>query len=389
MLDFTFLNPCEIVFGRGAEHNAGALVRKHGGTKVLLHFGGGSIKKSGLYDRVTASLKQEGLPYVELSGVRPNPRWSLVEEGSRLCRAERVDFILAVGGGSVIDSAKTIAAQTIHAGNAWEDFFLGDAPIDKALPLGTVLTIPAAGSEMSDSAVISNMDTALKLSCAGPALIPRFSLMNPELTYTLPPYQIACGASDILAHMMERYFTREPDVSVTDRLLEGAMKALVELAPRVLKTPEDYAVRAELMWVGTVAHNNFLGCGRQADWASHAMEHELSALYDIAHGAGLAIVFPAWMKYVHGAAPAKFTQFFTRVFDVDAAGLTDEQVFARGVAALETFYTVLGLPVRLAAAGVTDDRRAEMAKKACSSGGIGSFKRLDAGDAEAIYALMV
>jgi len=385
MINFTFHNPCEIVFGPDTETQAGALVKKHGGHKVLLHYGGGSIKKSGLYDRVVESLNKESIPYAELGGVQPNPRWSLALRGVEMCKSQGCDFILAVGGGSVIDSAKAIAAQAVYAGDLWADCYVGDRFITEALPIGTVLTIPAAGSEMSDSSVITNEESGLKLGAMCPGAIPVFSILNPVLSYTLPPYQAACGAADMLAHMMERYFTQEPDVTLTDRMLEGAMKTVIRLAPEALSRPEDYGVRAELMWAGTVAHNNFLSCGRIGDWASHGMEHELSALYDIAHGAGLAIVIPAWMKTVCRYGMARFARFAVHVMDVDPFGKTNKQVVAEGIAALEAFYAQIGLPTRFSEAGLPSDRIGEMAEKAARKGSLGNFERLDKEEILSVY----
>ncbi len=388
MKNFTFCNPCEIVFGKDTETQIGRLIKKHGGHKVMLHYGGGSIKKGGLYDRVIAVLRQENIPCIELGGVEPNPRWSLALRGAQMCRDEGVDFILAVGGGSVIDSAKAMAAQVVYEGDVWADFYVGNAEIIRSLPVGTVLTIPAAGSEMSNSSVITHWDTQTKTFAAGPKMTPVFSVMNPELTYTLPPYQVACGAADILAHMMERYFTQEPNVMLTDRLFEGSMRTLLELAPKALTDPTNYGQRAELMWVGTVAHNDFLGCGRVGDWASHDIEHELSALYDIAHGAGLAIVFPAWMKYVCHRGMARFERFATHVMGVNMDGKTRETVVAEGISALEDFFSSMGLATRLSQLELVPDRAAEMARKACLRyGSVGNFQCLQEPDVEAIYQL--
>ncbi len=388
MVNFSFCNPCEIVFGKDTENQAGALVKKHGGSKVMLHYGGGSIKKSGLYDRVVASLKQENIPFIELGGVEPNPRWSLAKQGADMCREQGVDFILAVGGGSVIDSSKAMAAQVVSGGDVWEDNYIKGDAITKSLPVGTVLTIPAAGSEMSNSAVITNWDTRIKTFAAGPAMVPVFSIMNPVLTYTLPPYQVACGAADMMAHMMERYFTQVENVLLTDRLFEGAMKTLLELAPKALSDPENYGERSELMWVGTVAHNDFLGCGREGDWASHDMEHELSALYDIAHGAGLAIIFPAWMKYVCRFGMARFERFATHVMGVNPAGKTQEAIVAEGIEALERFFANMGLATRLSQVDIKLDRIGDMARKACVRyGSIGGFRELLEEDIRAVYTL--
>ena len=287
MLNFEFYNPARILFGKGMEEQVGKRMAALG-RRVLLVYGGGSIKRSGLYDTVLARLADAGVEVTELAGVQPNPRLGLVREGIRLCRENRLDAVLAVGGGSVIDTAKTVALGACADGDVW-DFFERLVPVEKALPVGVVLTIPAAGSESSDSCVITKEEGLLKRSCAGEALIPRFAILNPAFTCTLPPYQTACGATDILAHLMERYFTRVDHVDLTDRLLEATMRTVINYTPLALERPDDYHIRAELMWAGTVAHNNLLDTGRIGDWASHQIEHELSALYDIAHGAGLAI----------------------------------------------------------------------------------------------------
>lgn len=387
MLNFEFYNPARIVFGRGAEEKTGELAKRLG-TKALLHYGGGSVKATGVYDKVVRSLEKAGVPYVELSGVKPNPRLSLVHQGIKLCRDEGVDFVLAVGGGSVIDSAKAIAAGVPYDGDVW-DFYLDEekGPFT-ALPIGVVLTIPAAGSESSTGSVITNETGWLKRAMNKEVLIPKFAVMNPEFTFTLPPYQTACGASDILAHMFERYFTQVEHTDLTDRLLEAAMKTLLIYAPIVMENPTDYDARAEVMWTGTIAHNNLLNTGRIGDWASHNLEHELSGIYDIAHGAGLSIVFPAWMRHCHKAKPARFVQLAMRVFDVDLAMEDDEKIIEEMIRRLETWYKRLGLPVRMSDAGIAGDRIGEMAKKLfIGQPEQGNFMRLTEEDALQIYKL--
>jgi len=391
MNDFTFHNPAMVVFGRGKEEMTGALVKQHGGKKVLLHYGGGSIKRIGLYVRVVESLRREGIEFVELGGVQPNPRLSLVREGVELCKRSGIDFILAVGGGSVIDSAKAIAAATLTTEkDIWEYYMNDPGGVSQALPIGVVLTIPAAGSETSDGSVITNEDGAFKRSIGSSCLIPRFAVLNPELTFSLPPYQTACGASDILAHLFERYFTQVGNVDLTDRLLEASMKTILLHAPVALREPENYNARAEIMWVGTLAHNNLLDTGRIGDWASHQIEHELSGIYDIAHGAGLSIVFPAWMRYVYRKSPYKFVQLAARVFDVDLA-FEDEDAIAREmIERLENWFRLIKLPVRLSDAGIPEDRIPEMAEKALvSRQSIGSYQTLGVPDVEAILQLAV
>jgi len=295
MNNFTFYSPTYFVFGKDQENEAGKYVRRFGGNKVLIHYGGGSVVRSGLLDRVKASLQKEGIGFVELGGVKPNPRSGLVYEGIDLCRKEKIDFILAVGGGSTIDSAKAIAAGVVYDGDFW-DFYQGKA-VTKALPIGTILTISAAGSEGSPDTVITHENGMFKRGASGEALRPAFSILNPALTQTLPPYQIACGITDIMAHLFERYFTTTEEVEVTDRMIEGLLLTMIKEAPRVIRDPNNYQAQANIMWAGMMAHNNSCGVGRTQDWASHNIEHELSALYDCAHGAGLAVVFPAWMTY--------------------------------------------------------------------------------------------
>ncbi|MBO5489071.1 MAG: iron-containing alcohol dehydrogenase, partial [Eubacterium sp.] len=289
MNNFTFYAPTYFDFGKGAQTHVADLVRQFGGSKVLLHYGGGSIKKSGLYDEVIQILSRAGIGYVELGGVKPNPRSGLVYEGIELCKKEGVDFILAVGGGSTIDSSKAIAAGAVYDGD-FLDFYQGKASITKALPIGTILTIAAAGSEGSPNTVITDEKTWLKKGARGECLRPKFSIMNPELTCTLPPYQTAAGATDIMAHICERYFSNTTEVEVTDRLCEALLKTMIQETPRVIEDPNNYDARANIMWTGMLAHNNSCGVGREQDWASHHIEHELSGKYDVTHGAGLAVI---------------------------------------------------------------------------------------------------
>lgn len=377
MENFTFLNPTKIIFGRDTEASAGAETARYS-KKILLHYGGGSIKASGLYDRVCASLKAAGVEWVELGGVKPNPRLSLVQEGVRLCKQHGLGFILAVGGGSAIDSAKAIAMGAVIDGNVW-DFYVGRGTPADALPIGTVLTIPAAGSESSDGSVITNEDGWLKRAVGGPFLYPRFSILNPALCVTLPPFQVACGAADIMAHLMERYFTNVTNVAFTDRLIEATMKTVAAQAPKVLTNPDDYDAWSELMWAGTIAHNNLLNTGRIGDWASHDIEHEVSGIYDVAHGAGLAVVFPAWMKYVLHHDIDRFVQWAVRVWNVDLDVFDKEATAREGIARLEAFFHKIGLGTTLASLGIHDDRIDEMAQKGTNddSRTLGQFVRLD------------
>jgi alcohol dehydrogenase YqhD (iron-dependent ADH family) len=315
MESFTFQNATKIIFGKGTESRVGEGTARIA-RKVLLHYGGGSIKSSGLYDRVCASLRAAGVEFVELAGVKPNPRLSLVREGIRICREKKCALILAVGGGSVIDSAKAIAIGVPYAGDVW-DFYLKKLPVTESLPVATVLTIPAAGSESSNGSVITNEEGMFKKDASGECMRPVFSIMNPELTFSLPPFQTACGAADIMAHVMERYFTRVPGVDFTDRLCEATLRTIIDNVPAALARSDDYHARAQIMWASTIAHNDLLGTGRVGDWASHCIEHELSGIYDVAHGAGLAVVFPAWMRRVYGNDVPRFARFAERVWAVE------------------------------------------------------------------------
>ena len=387
MNNFIFKNPTKIIFGKDTEHSVGNETKIFS-NKILLHYGGGSIKRSGLYDRVKKSLDEAGIEVFELSGVLPNPRLSLVQKGIRICRDNGINFILAVGGGSVIDSSKTIAAGVPYKGNVW-DFFSGKAAPTESLPVGVVLTIPAAGSESSNSAVITNEDGWFKKGLTNDHLYPVFAIMNPELTFTLPDYQTICGASDIMGHIMERYFTNTKDVEFTDRLCEATLKTIIDNVPRALKNPADYAARAEIMWAGTIAHNNLLSTGRVGDWGSHAIEHELSAIYDIAHGAGLAIVFPAWMRYVYKHDIKRFAQFAHRVWNVEYNVFNIEETALKGISALESYYASIGLPVRLSQANIDEAHLEEMADKCTGSGTytVGNFMKLNREDVLNIYKL--
>ncbi len=386
MENFSFAHPTRVYFGRGVHTEAGQRISAFG-KKVLLHYGGGSIKRSGLYDRICASLREAGVEWVELPGVQPNPRLSLVKEGIRLCREQGVEAILAVGGGSVIDSAKAIGVGTLYEGDVW-DFCMGKTP-ERMLPLGVVLTIPAAGSETSRSCVITNEEGMWKRGIDGEAIRPSFALMDPELTYTLPPYQTACGAVDIMAHILERYFTNVENVDLTDRLCEAALCAVIRNTPLALAQPDAYAPRAEIMWAGSLAHDDLLSTGRIGDWASHQMEHELSALYDVAHGAGLAVMIPAWMKFCVRTNPDRFVQFAHRVMAVPMDFEQPLNTAAQGIAALERFFRSIGMPTTLAELGADPKDIPLMADK-CKrgpNGTTGNYVPLTRDDVEAIYHL--
>lgn len=350
MLNFEFCAPTKFVFGRDGQHKVGQLVREFGGSRALIVYGGGSVVRSGLLAQVIASLDAAGVGHLELGGVKPNPRSDLVYEGIRLCKENGVDFVLPVGGGSAIDTAKAIADGACYDGDFW-DFYCGKAKVTRALPHGCVLTIPAAGSEGSTSAVITQQRGNLKRGLNTEFHRPRFAVMNPELTFTLPRYQLACGITDMMAHIMERYFTNTPDVALTDRLAEGLLCAIIEAAPVALADNTDYESHATLMWAGMLAHNNSVGVGREQDWASHQIGHEISAMYDTAHGASLAVVFPAWMQYVYRHDVKRFVQFATRVWQIDPAGKTDEETALAGIAAMKAFFASIGMPQTLEQAG--------------------------------------
>lgn len=382
MENFTYKNSTEIIFGKGTEYLTGKKIKQFN-SKVLLHYGMGSIKKNGLYQTIVSSLKEQGICFTELPGVEPNPRLSLVREGIRICKEEEIGFILAVGGGSVIDSAKAIAVGARYEGDIWE-LFVKPQPVQACLPIGVVLTIPAAGSETSQSLVITNEDGMYKRSYKSPLVRPQFAIMNPELTYSLPFFQTACGISDMLAHIMERYFTTVKHVDVSDRMCEALMRSIMVNAQNVKATPESYDARAEIMWAGTIAHCDILGLGRIGDWASHDIEHELSAIYDIAHGAGLSVIFPAWMKYQYKVDITRFLQFAVRVMNVDMAFGEPEVIILESIRRLETFYQTLGLPIRLHELQIDSSRFDEMAEKAAP---VGHFRTLQAEDIKAIYQL--
>ena len=391
MINFDFVSPTKFAFGRGAETKVGALVKEFGGTKVLVHFGGGSVKRNGVYGKVVAALDAAKIPFVELGGVQPNPREALVREGIVLCRREKVDFVLAVGGGSVIDSAKAIAFGATYDGDFTDHAFGKDAkvmtPVPSALPIGTVLTIAAAGSEGSCNSVISLGPEKLKRTITGDRLRPKFSVLNPEFTFTLPPYQTACGLTDIFAHVVERYFTPTPRVTVTDEMCEAVMRTVVAESAAVMANPEDYEARANIMWAGTVAHNNVCGVGRAQDWSSHGIEHELSALYDCAHGAGLAVVMPAWMTFVMDAGVDRFVRFAERVWGVTPGGEA-RQTAAEGIRRYTAWLKSIGMPTTFAELGAREDDIPRLAANLHLNGKtLGAFRPLTDADVRTILKL--
>ncbi len=385
MRDFTYQNGTRVLFGKTAHKALGTEMKKLG-TPVLLHYGSGSIKKMGLYDEVMGLLAAEGLEVIELGGVLPNPRLSLVREGIALCREKGIKSILAVGGGSVIDSAKAIGIGAPYPGDVW-DFFTRKAEPTQSLPVGVVLTLPASGSETSISIVISDERNQDKLASNVAIQRPVFAIMNPEHTRSLPAWQVGCGVTDIMAHVMERYFTAESDVDLTDRLCEAILKAVIAAAPKVLRNPDDYAPRAEIVWAGSLAHNGLLDTGRIGDWATHRIEHELSAFYDVAHGAGLAVLFPAWMRYVYKRHLPRFVQFAVRVWDVDQSFADPEGTALEGIRRMRDFFVSIGMPVTLDGLGIGRERFDEMATKSQRYGALGQYVRIEKQDVLAIFNL--
>lgn len=391
MNNFTFYSPTYFAFGKDGENQTGSLVKRFGGSKVLIHYGGGSVVRSGLLDRVKASLNAEGISFVELGGVKPNPRSGLVYEGIGLCRKENVDFILAVGGGSTIDSSKAIAAGTIYDGDFW-DFYSGKW-IEKALPVGTILTIAAAGSEGSPDSVITKEEGMFKRGASGDAIRPKFSILNPALTQTLPPYQSAAGITDIMAHLYERYLTNSTEVEVTDRLIEALLLTMKHEGPRVIADPNNYEARANIMWAGMMAHNNSCGVGRSQDWNSHNIEHELSALYDCAHGAGLAVTMPAVFKYVMNHNVMRFAQVAVRVWGCNMDFEHPEVTALEGINAFAAFLKSIGMPGNFAELGAKEEDIPQLVETLCygdgRNGSISGFVRLNKEDCTKIYKMMV
>ncbi|MCI6796621.1 MAG: iron-containing alcohol dehydrogenase [Succinatimonas sp.] len=391
MNNFDFYRPTRYIFGHGCENDTGSYAKEYGFKKALVVSGGNFAKRSGLLARVCSSLERAGISYVSLEGVKPNPRADLVYKGIELGRSENADFLLAVGGGSVIDTAKAIALGIPYEGDFF-DFFLGKSKPQKALKTAVVLTIPAAGSEGSNSAVIEKEinGNIVKNGLGCDFNVPLFSVMDPELTFTLPAYQTACGVTDMMAHIMERYFTNTQNVDVTDRMCEGLLCSIIANAPVAITEPDNYSARANLMWAGTMAHNNICGVGREQDWATHHLEHQLSALYDVAHGAGLAVMFPAWMEYCLRHDVMRFAQFAVRVFGISMDYEKPERTAKAGIAALRAFLKRIGMPLNfeqigahsedipklLDMLGVDDHERFE-----------GHFVKLHRSDCEKIYKL--
>ena len=389
--DFNFYAPTRVVFGRQSEDQLAALLRANHATKVLVHYGGGSARRSGLLDKIYQMLAGAGISYVELGGVVPNPLLSKVREGIALCRREQVDFILAVVGGSVIDSAKAIGYGVGYDGDVW-DFWAGKAAPTECLPIGVVLTIPAAGSEMSSSCVITEDEGLLKRGINSDLCRPRFCIMNPERTFTLPPYQTAAGATDIMMHTMERYFSKYDEMTLTDAIAEALLRTVKDCALEVMKRPDDYRFRAQIMWAGSLAHNDLTECGTEKDFATHRLEHELSALFGVTHGAGLAALWPWWARYVMLRHLDRFVQFAVNVMGVTNDFADPKSTAIKGVEAVEDFYRKIGMPtniVELLGRRLSDDEILLLADK-CSRGGtitVGAMEVLQRHDMEEIYRM--
>ena len=390
MKDFIYYAPTEVVFGKSSEEHVAYMVKKYGGTKVLVHYGGQNAIRSGLLEKICTILSNDGIDFIKLGGVVPNPRLSLVHEGIAICLKEGVNFILAVGGGSVIDSGKAIAMGVANPDIEVWDYYLHKEKLTKALPVASVLTIPAAGSEMSESSVITNEDGDVKLGFSNDILRPKFAIMNPERTFTLPPYQTAAGVTDMMMHTMERYFTKDDDMDLTTDLAEAVLRRMKTAVLDVLKNPNDYRQRAQIMWGGSIAHWGLTGCGISDDWATHQLEHELSGMFDVTHGAGLAAVWPSWARYVMHENLSRFVRFAVNVMDVPNDFSDPEGTALKGIEAIERFYHAIGMPINikeLIGRDITDAEIKEMARK-CSrnyTSTCGALKVLEAKDMEAIY----
>lgn len=393
MQNFNYYAPTQVVFGRDTENEVASLVKKYGGKKVLLHYGGQSAIKSGLLPKVEALLTEAGVEFVKLGGVVPNPRLSLVRKGIELCKAEGVDFILAVGGGSVIDSSKAISSGRFFEGDVW-DLYLHKTFAKEYLPIGCILTIPAAGSEMSNGSVITNDEVEgwLKKDYCVDEFRCKFAIMNPELTFTLPAWQTACGITDMIMHTMERYFSKDDDMETTDAVAEAVIRTCMSEGHKVIENPTDYKSRANIMWAGTLAHNDLTGCGTTGDWATHNIEHELSGKFDVSHGAGLAAMWGSWARYSRDENISRFARFAKNVMGVDTTGMTDLEASEAGIKAMEAFFASIGMPTdihTLIGREVTDEEIVDMADK-CTTGDtqtIGGLKVLKKADIIKIYEM--
>ncbi|MGO4542374.1 iron-containing alcohol dehydrogenase [Paenibacillus sp. 2TAB19] len=383
---FQFYNPTHIVFGEGTADRVGELTARHGKT-VLLVYGSGSIKKTGLLDRTLESLAEAGITVHELPNIEPNPRLTTVNKGISICREHGVDFILAVGGGSVIDAAKAIAAGTLYEGDVW-DFYTRKAVVQQALPLGTILTLAATGSEMNGGTVVTNWEEKQKQSFVSPHTYPKFSILDPTLTYTVPRNHTVYGSVDIMSHVFEQYFSLTPNTPLQERFCESILQTVIENVQIAIEKPNDATARANLMWCGTMALNGGqISVGMANDWASHGIEHEVSAIYDIPHGAGLAVIFPNWMKYVYKQRVDRFVQYAQRIWGITGEGMTDDEIALAGIQATRDFFTQIGAESRLADFGIGEENLDRMAEEAVQYGNIGSFKSLGKDDVRAILAM--
>jgi alcohol dehydrogenase YqhD (iron-dependent ADH family) len=382
MENFVFHVPCKIIFGRDTVGQVGAEAAAYG-KRVLLVTGGSSVHQSGLYEKVLTSLCAAELSIFDIGSIQPNPRLTSVYEGITICKRERVEIVLAVGGGSVIDAAKAMAAGALYDGDVW-DFFSGKAKLQQALPVGTILTLAATGSEMNKNSVITNWETHEKVGYGNELLIPRFSILDPTLTFSVPPDQTANGIVDIMVHVMEQYFSPTPDTAVQDRLAEGILQTMIEAGPAAIAEPENYGARANIMWCGTLALNSLLSRGKTCDWASHGIEHQVSAVYDIPHGAGLAILYPHWMEYVLAAGVEKFKQLAVRVWGVTTNGRPDREVALEGIRRTREFFDSIGAPSTFGHYRIGPENIPFMAAKAIENGPLGKFKPLQQADVEAI-----
>lgn len=391
MFDFKYFTPTKVLFGKNTEDKVAELIQEFGGKKVLIHYGGGSVIRSGLMQRVTDKLDEAGIKYVKLGGAVPNPHLSLVYEGIELCKKEGVDFLLAVGGGSAIDSAKAIGYGVMNGGDVW-DFYDYKRKATSSMPLGVILTLAATGSEMSDSSVITKEEGLVKRGYSSDFGRPKFAILNPELTMTLPDYQTACGCTDIMMHTMERYFTNGGNMELTDSMAEALLRTVKENAKILAKDPKNYDARAEVMWAGSLSHNGLTGCGNDGgDWMTHKLEHELGGLYDVAHGAGLAAIWGSWARYVYKNCLPRFKRYAINVMGIPADAGTDEEIALKGIEAMEDFYREIKMPTNLRELGVnaTDDDLKLMAHKCAVgvNGGKGSARFLKEEDMLEIYKM--
>ncbi len=390
MFDFKYYTPTKVLFGKNTEDKVAELIQEFGGKKVLIHYGGGSVIRSGLLQRVTDQLDKAGIKYVKLGGAVPNPHLSLVYEGIELCKKEGVDFLLAVGGGSVIDSVKAIGYGLKNEGDVW-DFYDYKRTAKASMPIGVILTLAATGSEMSDSSVITKEEGLVKRGYSSDFGRPRFAILNPELTMTLPDYQTACGCTDIMMHTMERYFTNGGNMEITDTMAEALLRTVKKNALILVKDPKNYDARAEVMWAGSLSHNGLTGCGNDGgDWMTHKLEHELGGLYDVAHGAGLAAIWGSWARYVYKVCLPRFKRYAINVMGVEDSG-TDEEIALKGIEAMEDFYRAIKMPTNLRELGVnaTEEDLKLMAHKCAVgiNGGKGSAKFLKEEDMLEIYKM--